>query len=320
MTTKRQIANWEKQSFIQLMFPHKHTHWAIYLDEILPIFEQIAKTIAKYQKCLVCFSDESTISNIINEKNIIFEKVKSNDTWCRDFGAISIKRDNQITLLDFKFNGWGEKYEYNLDNDITKTIFKDTKPIDFILEGGSIDTNGDNVILTTSTCLLQTNRNNISSKTQIGQKLHEYLGTKEIIWLDYGFLQGDDTNSHIDMFARFINKDTICYIKCDDKNDIHYNELQKMQNQLKQTRFKLIPLPWVEAKYYQNQRLPASYANFVILNGAVLVPTYQDKNDKKALDIFKAIFVSRDIISIDCSKIIRQNGSLHCLTMEYFNL
>ncbi len=300
------------------MFPHKNSDWNWYLDEILPVFENLAKTIAKYQRCLVCFDDILTIQNIKNHPNIEFKQVKSNDTWCRDFGALTIEQNGKKQLLDFIFNGWGKKFDATLDNQINQKIFNDIKSIDFVLEGGSIDTNGDGVLLTTSDCLLEKNRNPKFSKEQINEKLREYLGVNEIIWLDYGFLEGDDTDSHIDMLARFIDTNTIVYVSCDDKDDIHYDELKKMEKQLKQTRFNLVALPWVSAKYYDDERLPASYANFLIINDAVLVPTYNDINDQQALDIFSKLFPSRNIEGIDCSKIIRQHGSLHCLTMQYY--
>lgn len=316
--TKRLLAEWEHQSCIQLMFPHKNSDWNWYLDEILPVFEQIAITISKYQTCLVCYNDEQNIANIKNQANIIFKHVDSNDTWCRDFGAITVENGDKKQLLDFTFNGWGKKFDAKKDNLINQQVFEDIQAIDFVLEGGSIDTNGEGVILTTSDCLLEQNRNPQFSKDQIDQKLYEYLGANEIIWLDHGFLEGDDTDSHIDMLARFVNEDTIAYVSCDDKDDIHYDALKKMEDELKKTSFNLVALPWVEAKYYDGERLPASYANLLIINGAVLVPTYVDTNDQKALDIFKKLFPSRDIIGIDCSKIIRQHGSLHCLTMQYY--
>jgi agmatine/peptidylarginine deiminase len=286
---------------------------------MIVVFETIAKTISKYQKCLVCYMDDDTIENIQEIPNIILKKVKSNDTWCRDFGAISVEENNNIKLLDFIFNGWGKKFDATLDNNLNKILFENIKSIDFVLEGGSIDSNGVDTILTTSDCLLEQNRNPHYSKEQIENKLKQYLGMSNIIWLYHGYLEGDDTDSHIDMLARFIDDKTIVYVKCDDKDDVHYESLYKMEQELKQTNFNIVALPWVGAKYYDGERLPASYANFLIINGAVLVPTYEDKNDQKALDILKDLFPTRDIIAIDCSKVIRQHGSLHCLTMQYYH-
>lgn len=156
---KRLIAEWETQEFVQLMFPHSQSDWGEYLDEVLPVFEEIAQSIAKYQPCIVCYMEEKGIQNIKNKENIILKKVASNDTWCRDFGGITILNGDKIEVLDYIFNGWGNKFDASLDNQITKELFCDIKSYDFVLEGGSIDSNGDGVVLTTSECLLEKNRN-----------------------------------------------------------------------------------------------------------------------------------------------------------------
>ena len=324
-------AEWEDQEFVQLVFPHEKTDWIDYLDEAIETFVVIAKIISKYQKCLIVAKDLNYIQSLFtNKKNLIFTQINSDDTWSRDCGGITCRDDNGLIILDFNFNAWGNKFDYKLDNQITKELydkgFFDSfryRYIPFVLEGGAIESNGDGVILTTSKCLLEKNRNPNLTKNEIENKLVEYLGVKKVLWLNSGYLEGDDTDSHIDTLARFINHDTIVYQSCDDKNDVHYSELQKMKKELSSftqidgKKFKLIALPWIEAKYDKNERLPATYANFLIINGAVLVPTYNDKNDEKALLIFKKLFPSRDIIKIDCQTLIRQHGSLHCVTMQY---
>ncbi len=309
------IPEWEKQEFIQLVFPHKNTDWNCCLEKAISTFSEIAYAIAQYQKVLICYQDKNTI-NHLKHKNFIFKKVKNNDTWARDFGAISVKIDNKVKLLDFKFNGWGLKFPANYDNLISREIFDIYKSYNFVLEGGSIDTNGQ-VLLTTSQCLLEPNRNYPMTKEEIEDFLKKELFVKEIIWLNHGFLEGDDTDSHIDTLARFVNKDTIVYCKCEDKNDIHYNELKKMEEELKKTNFNLIPLPLPSAKYYNNERLPATYANFLITNEAVILPIYEDKKDKYIADIFKELF-NKEIITINANILIRQHGSIHCITKEYF--
>lgn len=312
------LAQWEEQSFVQLMFPHEDSDWAEYIDEVLPIFEQIAINIAKYQKALVLYKNEKYIQNIKDIPNIIFKKVDSNDTWCRDFGAITLKDQNgKLKLLDFIFNGWGDKFDASLDTVISKKIFKDIISYNFVLEGGSIDVNSKKVLLTTSACLLEKHRNPQFSKEQIEQKLKEFLGIEKVLWLEHGFLQGDDTDSHIDMLCRFINDDTMVYQSFDKNDTVHYEEFLKMKEQIESFGYKSIALPSISANYFDDERLPASYVNFLIINGAVLVPTYNDPNDNLALDIFQKSFPNYDIIGIDCSKIIRQHGSLHCLTMHY---
>jgi len=195
--------------------------------------------------------------------------------------------------------------------------------IDFVLEGGSIESDGEGTLLTTSACLCNPNRNNGLTKPDIEKKLKELLGIKTVLWLDYGYLAGDDTDSHIDTLARFVNTKTIAYVKCNDKNDEHYLQLQKMEVQLKEFRTKegkpytLVPLPMTNAIYDdEEKRLPSTYANFLICNNALLYPTYKDKNDGKVGEIFKVLFPDREIIPIDCLKLIEQGGSLHCSTMQ----
>ncbi len=324
---KRLPAEWEKQEFVQLVFPHIHSDWSDYLDEALNCFINIAIEVAKQQKCLIICnkSNIKKIKSIIPlNKNFIFAEIDSNDTWSRDFGGITIFEESKAKILNFGFNGWGLKFASNFDNQITMKlnemdIFnnRDLETKDIILEGGSIDSNGNGVILTTTKCLLESNRNPHLSKYEIENKLKEYFGIDRIIWLNYGYLAGDDTDSHIDTLARFINKNTIIYTKCYDKNDEHYNALLKMEDELKKSEFNLIALPLPEAKYFEGDRLPATYANFLIINNAVLVPTYNDINDKIAINIFKKNFTNRKIIAIDCSVLIKQHGSLHCVTMQY---
>ncbi|AZV47438.1 agmatine deiminase [Nautilia sp. PV-1] len=311
------IPEWEKQEFVQLVFPHKNTDWACCLEKAINTFTEIAYAIARYEKVLICYEDENTVSHL-KHKNFIFKKVKNNDTWARDFGAISVKTDNEVKLLDFKFNGWGLKFPANFDNQISRQIFNIHKSYNFVLEGGSIDTNGK-TLLTTSKCLLEANRNYPLSKEEIETFLKKELFVNEIIWLNHGFLEGDDTDSHIDTLARFANENTILYCKCEDKNDIHYVELTKMEKELKKTGFNLIPLPLPEPKIWDNHRLPATYVNFLIINNAILLPVYEDKNDKYVYDMFCEIFPQREILPINANTLIKQHGSIHCITKEYFS-
>lgn len=324
-------AEWEKQEFIQLVFPHENTDWIDYLDEAINTFVNIAKSIAKYQKCLIIANNLTYVKSLFsNKNNLIFVKINSDDTWSRDFGGITVDDNGKKVILDFKYNAWGKKFAYKLDNQITmqmklKGLLKGYyhKSISFVLEGGAIESNGDGIILTTKQCLMEKNRNPTLSQNSIEKRLLEYFGASKILWLNSGYLEGDDTDSHIDTLARFVAKDTIVYQSCDDIEDVHYKALKEMENelslfkQLDGTSFKLIALPWIEAKYDCDDRLPATYANFLIINGAVLVPTYDDKNDEKALNIFRQIFPNRDILGIDCQTLIRQHGSLHCVTMQY---
>jgi agmatine deiminase len=330
--TKRMLAEWEQQRCVILSFPHKDTDWAdVGLKESLTPFVRIAQAIAYSQPVyIVCKNKEEIESLFCSKRNMIFFEFDTNDTWIRDYGFISIKENDKIKLLDFRFDGWGNKFESSLDNKINSKLYKsgffaDCKydSIDFTLEGGSIESDGNGTILTTSKCLCNVNRNGGLSKDEVEKVLAKYLGAIRVLWLDYGYLSGDDTDSHIDTLARFVNHTTIAYVKCDDKSDEHYDELKKMELQLKSFTtvegkpYNLIPLPMPEAKFdKKGNRLPATYANFLITNDALLYPTYDDKNDKLVGNIFKELFPNKEIIPINCLKLIEQGGSLHCSTMQ----
>jgi agmatine/peptidylarginine deiminase len=236
-----------------------------------------------------------------------------------------VSEKNEIKLLDFTFNAWGGKFYAQKDNALSHAIqscyTKEVMPIDFILEGGAVESNGRDTILTTTACMLNPNRNPALNTIEVTQKLKEYFGAQHILYLNHGYLAGDDTDSHIDTLARFVDKNTIMYVRCQDEEDEHFHQLQLMQEELQmiaqERALQLIALPLPKACYYDGERLPATYANFLFVNGAVLVPIYNVKEDKEALTIFKKTFVNREIIPIDCSVLIRQHGSLHCVTMNF---
>jgi len=324
-------AEWEEQEFVQLVFPHENTDWNEYLSDAIENFVNIANAIRKYQKCLIVAKNITFVKSLFpSKKNLLFVRLDSDDTWSRDFGGITVEIDGVSTILNFKYNAWGKKFAYKKDDLITmqlkhKGLLKDYKhkSVKMVLEGGSIESDGEGIILTTTECLMEKNRNPKLSQKMIEQKLIENLGAKKVLWLNSGALEGDDTDSHIDTIARIISEDTIMYQICDDENDSNYVQLKLMETELnkftnlKGKKYNLIGLPHIKAKYDGEEKLPATYANFLIINGAVLVPTYQDENDEKAIEIFKKAFPKRDIIGIDCSTLIRQHGSLHCVTMQY---
>lgn len=323
---RRFIAEFEEQGFTQIIFPHKNTDWAEYLDEAQNTFINIINAIVKYQKCLVICDDISRVkSNFKENKNLFFIEYQTDDTWARDCSALSTEEDSDIKLLDFTFTGWGGKFDAKKDDAMSRSIKKHySKQLDsfgFILEGGGVESNGKGVILTTSECILNKNRNFSLDSIQITQKLNKFLGSTEVLYLNHGYLAGDDTDSHIDTLARFISEDTIMYVKCEDKEDEHYKELKLMEDELKAIadshNYKLIALPMSEAVYFEGERLPATYANFLFVNGAVLVPTYGVKEDEEAIKIFENTFNDRDIVAVDCSVLIRQHGSLHCVSMNF---
>ncbi len=319
-------AEFEKQSFVQLIFPHSQSDWTPYLQEARLTFVAIAQAIAKYETCLIVCDDVQLVKHYFHDlTNLEFVTFQTNDTWARDCSAITILENGEKKLLDFTFTGWGGKFGAALDNAMSKALASHYKTpmetIDFILEGGAIESNSKGLLLTTAACMLNPNRNKNYTKEQTTALLKEKLGVKEVLYLDYGYLAGDDTDSHVDTLARFVDEKTIMYLTCKDVNDEHFQALYNMEAQLKtfaaQYDLELIALPFSDAIYYDDERLPATYANFLIINGAVLVPTYGVPQDEQALQIFRDFFKERDVLGVDCSVLIRQHGSLHCVTMQF---
>ena len=322
---KRLPAEWEKQDSILMSFPHAKSDWADDLQSAISVFVRIASSICFNQKLiLVCDDVEATKKLFCYHDKISFVKLETNDTWIRDYGPITIYEDDERKLIDFQFNAWGGKFEYDYDNQITKQLhskwhFGVSKLLeeDFVLEGGSIESDGAGTILTTTECLLNQNRNSSFSKSQIEEKLKDTLGIKRVLWLEHGSLIGDDTDAHIDTLARFIDKDTIVYVSC-ETND----ELVKMKEQLETFRtidgkpYRLIPLPLPSDKYKNGEQLPATYVNFLIANHVVLLPTYDDVLDKEMVSLFKELFPTREIIPINAMRLIEEGGSIHCSTMQ----
>lgn len=328
-------AEWHPQSAVQLTWPHKDTDWAPILDEVIPCFVAIAKTIVKYEQLLiVCQDKELVLSQLenIDITRIIFREMETNDTWARDHGGITIFDNGQPIIYDFVFNGWGMKFPANFDNLITRRLFlSDTFAPDvevtnmqpFVLEGGSIESDGQGTLLTTVECLSSVNRNEYLNQEQLTYHLKDFFGIEQILWLENGYLAGDDTDSHIDTLARFCNAETIAYVQCTDTADEHFAELQAMEEELKAFRtltgkpYHLIPLPMADKIMYEGERLPATYANFLIINDAVLIPFYKSEKDEIARQALQKAFPDREIIGINCLPLIKQHGSLHCVTMQY---
>ncbi|MEA4985138.1 MAG: agmatine deiminase family protein [Paludibacter sp.] len=332
---KKQLPpEWAPQQLVQLTWPHEQTDWVDMLDEVNQCFADIARNIVQHEKLLVVCKDSKQIKTLLKGTDfskITFVELPTNDTWARDHGGITVLEDGKKAIYDFAFNGWGKKFEAKLDNQITKALHEKQvfgrdviyrNCLDFVLEGGSIESDGEGTLLTTSTCLLSDNRNDLS-KEVIETRLKNYFGLHRVLWLNHGYLAGDDTDSHIDTLARFCDVSTIAYVKCEDETDEHYIELKKMEEELMQFRtvsgnfYRLIPLPMADTVYDDEIRLPATYANFLIINDAVLVPTYQSPKDEIALKQLGQAFPDRKTIGINCLPLIKQHGSLHCVTMQY---
>lgn len=306
-------AEWEPQWGIQLTWPHAATDWASMLDEITATYEEIAREITRREELLT-----------VGEP--------SNDTWARDHGFITLTDDEgHHRLLDFCFNGWGEKFPADLDNAINRRLYDEGKLkgeyvdcLDFVLEGGSIESDGKGTVLTTTGCLLAPHRNQPLTKKQIEERLKRELHAERILWIDHGNLTGDDTDGHIDTLVRICPDDTLLYVGCDDPGDEQYEGLRLMEDQLKTFRtldgrpYRLLKLPMPRPIHDGDDRLPATYANFLVINGAVLCPTYaQPDLDAKAITIIGKAFPGREMVGIDCRSIIKQHGSLHCCTMQF---
>ena len=328
---------WAPQSGVMLTWPHEKSDWASILNRVEPVFTEIARQVARFEKVLIaCYNDRHRthvarqLAAGIAANRVVLGIAPSNDTWARDHGPITVQCHDELTLLDFGFNGWGGKYAHNLDNAITPVLYRQNvfgksplQTVDLILEGGSIEVDGSGTLLTTEHCLLAPTRNPEVSRAQLEKRLGELLGLNRFLWLKHGTLAGDDTDSHIDTLARLCDVRTIAYVACDDPADEHYAGLKAMETELKAFRtasgtpYRLVPLPWPKPKYDdEGGRMPATYANFLIVNGAVLVPTYRDAADAVALERLKTCFPDREILGIDCLPLITQHGSLHCVTMQ----
>ena len=321
-------AEFESQSFVQLIFPHAQSDWAPYLDKAAHTFANIGEAVARFQPCLIVCDDIDRVKGYFSHTdNLHFAQCPTDDTWARDCSGITVETDAGRVIRDFTFTGWGGKFEASNDNAMTRAIRgcygAPIDTIDFILEGGAIESDGRGALLTTERCLLNPNRNAGMDKAAVESILKQTLGVEKILWLGSGYLAGDDTDSHIDTLARFCNPRTICHVRCDDPDDEHFEALKRMEEELKALKnlegepYSLVALPMSDPIYCNDERLPATYANFLIINGAVLVPTYNDPHDAQALAILKTLFPGKEVIGIDCSVLIRQHGSLHCVTMQF---
>lgn len=328
-------AEWEEQDGVLLAWPHQDSDWCESLPVVEPVFLNIILEISRFEKVLLVVPKTEPVREKLkcagaSLEQISFIEMPTNDTWARDFGPITVFEDERPVLLDFGFNGWGLKFASNFDNQVTVNLARagcfgkcEVRIPGMILEGGSLESDGAGTLLVTSQCLLEANRNPHLSREEIEAHLCRLLGAHRVLWLEKGYLAGDDTDSHVDTLARLCPDDVIAYVRCDDPSDEHNEALSEMEAQLCSFRtaagqpYKLLALPWPKACFDETgQRLPATYANFLIINNAVLVPTYRDKQDAVALKAISKAFPNRQIIGIDCLPLIAQHGSLHCVTMQ----
>ena len=328
-------AEWEPQSAVLLAWPHEGTDWAERLAGVERTYVALVAAITRFQPALVCVANAELRARAggllkaagVDLGQVRFFEVDYDDTWLRDSGPITLREGDGFRLLDFHFTAWGGKFEAGLDDQIVGKLHASGRlapavhqRIDFALEGGGIETDGTGTLLSTWTCLHE--RHPDKTREEITATLEQSLAQWRTLWLDHGYLEGDDTDAHIDTLARFAAPDAIVFQACDDPGDGHYAELQAMAAEIAALRqangqpYRLFPLPWARPILDEGRRLAASYANFLIVNGAVLMPAYGDVADNDAAAVLANAFPGREIVQIDCRPLIWQNGSLHCVTMQ----
>ena len=328
-------AEWEPQSAVLVAWPHAGTDWAERLAGIEDTYIALVAAITRFQNVVICVADDDVEtyaeirlrSNRVDMERVRFATAPYDDTWLRDSGPITLIEGGAFRLLDFRFTGWGGKFEAGDDDRLIERLdagglFRDARrtSIDFALEGGAIDTDGAGTLLTTWQCLHE--RHPQASREELTEKLAGWLHQDRVLWLDHGYLEGDDTDAHVDTLARFAPNDAIVFQACDDEADSHFAELKAMGGEIAALRtqdgrpYTLFPLPWARPILDGQRRLAASYANFLIVNGAVLMPAYGDAADDAAAAVLADAFPEREIVQIPCRPLIWQNGSLHCLTMQ----
>ena len=332
-------AEWFPQSAVQLTWPHAGTDWAPTLKDAVRCYVRMAFEIALRERLLIVTPEPEAVESLLREQlpqqvldNISFHRVETDDTWARDHGFLTLLSEQSVRLLDFRFNGWGEKFPAEKDNRINRRLWEEgifrgeyEEHLDFVLEGGSIESDGRGTLLTTSQCLMAPHRNQPLSQADIELRLLGYFHAQRVLWLHHGHLEGDDTDGHIDTLARFCPYDTIAFVQCTDPADRHYTDLQQMEAELESFRtledkpYRLVPLPMAEPAFDEDgNRLPATYANFLVLNGAVLMPAYgHPETDEAARLQLQKAFPRHEIVPIDARPLIVQHGSIHCCAMQF---
>ena len=334
-STLRFPAEWEPQAAILIAWPNADTDWAERLGEVEETYIALVQAITRFQQVLIIVSDDDVEayadarlrSNRVDMARVRFVSAPYDDTWLRDSGPITLRAGDRFRLLDFRFTGWGGKFDASDDDRLVERLHEQHQfrasercAIDFALEGGAIETDGAGSLLTTWQCLHE--RHPHATREDLTAKLADWLAQDRVLWLDHGYLEGDDTDAHIDTLARFAPGDAIVFQACDDPADSHFAELQAMGAEIAALRtadgrpYRLFPLPWPQPIVDAGRRLAASYANFLIINGAVLVPAYGDPADDAAATVLAEAFPGREIVQVPCRPLIWQNGSLHCLTMQ----
>ena len=329
-------AEWEPQAAVLIAWPHAGTDWAERLAAVETTYVALAAAVTRFQLLIVVVADAALRAHVqaqlrgagVDLSRVRFVVLPYDDTWLRDSGPITlVEGAGGFQLTDFRFTGWGGKFGAEQDDALVAGLVRAGvfgqaahKRIDWALEGGGIESDGAGSILTTWRCLVQ--RHPEQSREEMSTILRDSLHANRVLWLDHGYLEGDDTDAHIDTLARFAPGDRIVFQACDDTADHHHDELQRMGEELAALRtadgrpYRLHPLPWAQPILDDGRRLAASYANYLIVNGAVLVPAYGDAADDEAAHIIGMAHPGREVVQVPCRALIWQNGSLHCITMQ----
>lgn len=329
-------AEWARQDAILITWPHSDSAWQDQLDDVEQTYFDLVASISHYQDLIIQLHPDvdsvrlmqrlSTMASDLSHCH--FVEAVSNDTWARDHGPITVVEDNHPVILNFSFNGWGNKFPANLDNQLNRQlidqgVLRNGTEVPWVLEGGSIESDGSGTVMTTEACLLNKNRNGDVSKTQMTEQLQQWFGCKNVLWLENGHLEGDDTDAHIDTLARFAPGNIIIFQGCQTKDDSHYGPLAKMKAELSSFKniegepYQLLELPFPEACYAEDgHRLPATYANFLICNRQVIVPEYGCPADHKAKLVIEQAFPDHFVVGVNARPLIEEHGSIHCITMQ----
>ena len=336
MSASRLAPEWERQDAIVIVWPHPYSDWAPRLEQIEPVYLQICKYVGKHQSIILIAYNKAhalDIGNMLSAagigcENVSFASIPTNDTWIRDYGPVCTVSGHRKFLLDFQFDGWGQKYNWQLDNAVNANLVKNLRfkasylCIDQVLEAGNIEINGQGELLCSRTCFERDGPQPDTEFTQLEKQLEHRLGCRKVHWLDQVQLAGDDTCGHVDTLARFCTNDIIAYSACQNPKDVNHETLGQLSMQLLEinkqggNRFELVPLQMPDPIFLNGQQLPATYTNFLITNDCVLVPVFHDRQDDCTLKLMDELFPDREIVDIESGTLIRQRGGLHCAAMQ----
>ncbi len=332
---------WVPQHAIILGWPIAPTDWSKQMPAVENLYLQLMALITPNEQVLLIapLDQHDYVRQRLQQADLPLHRIALinapyNDTWLRDTGPITVWNEgNEPVFIDFEFNGWGQKHPFVQDNLMTRHLLQDAQfknlyqiqqaqsiQPGFILEGGSIEVNGAGLLLTSKQCLLNSNRG-VRTQNEITEQLKNTLGVHEVLWVSHGHVEGDDTDSHIDTLARFSAEKQVCYQTCDELDYPGYSELKALEHELQTLMrprgIELVPLPWPDACYSpEGPRMAATYVNFLIMNQQVIVPQYDVPQDAEAIARLQRCFPERKVVGINCRPLIRQGGSLHCITMQ----